>query len=108
MAFEVRLSPRAIADAESAYLWLKKQNQEFADDWFQGLSDALASLEQLPARCPVAPESQELDREVHQLLYRKSKRTTFRILFGISEIEVYVYRIRHTAQQYLSEEEFDT
>lgn len=106
MAFEVSLSPRAIADAEHAYLWFKEQNQTFANEWFQGLSDALASLEQLPARCPVAPESQELDREVRQLLYRKSKKATFRILFGISGEEVFVYRIRHTSQQYLTVEEF--
>lgn len=105
MAFEVSLSPRAIADAENAYLWLKEQNPEFANEWFQGLSDALVSLEQLPARCPIAAESQELDREVRQLLYRKSKRTAFRILFGISGKKVFVYRIRHTSQQYLTEEE---
>ena len=105
MAFEVSLSPRAIADIENVYLWLKEQNPAFANEWFQGLSDALVSLEQLPARCPVAAESQELDREVRQLLYRKSKRTAFRILFGISVNEVFVYRIRHTSQQYLTEEE---
>ncbi len=107
MIFQVSLSPSAIADAEEAYLWLKEQNQEFADAWFNGLTEAINSLEKLPARCPVAPESKELDREVRQLLYRKSKGTSYRILFGLSGAEVYVYRIRHTAQQYLSQEELD-
>lgn len=107
MTFQVKLSPSAIQDAETAYLWLKEQNQTFADTWFQGLSEAITSLEQLPARCPIAPESRQLEREVRQLLYRKSKRTVFRILFGLSETEVYVYRIRHSAQQTLTDEDFD-
>lgn len=102
MVFQVSLSPRAIADVENAYLWFKEQDRAFADEWFQGLAHALASLEQLPARCPLSPESQGLDREIRQLLYRRSKKRTFRILFGISGKEVFVYRIRHTAQQYLT------
>jgi plasmid stabilization system protein ParE len=107
MAYQINLSPSAIADIENAYLWLRSTNKVFADEWFNGLTDAIDSLAALPARCPVAPESKELDREIRQLLFRKSKRTVFRILFEISETEVNIYRIRHTAQQYLSKEDFD-
>ena len=105
MVFRVSLSPSAIADAESAYLWYKQQNQALADAWFNELTEAINSLENFPARCPVAAESKDLDREVRQLIYRKSKGSSYRILFGISESEVYVYRIRHTAQEYLTTEE---
>ncbi|MBE9044331.1 type II toxin-antitoxin system RelE/ParE family toxin [Pleurocapsales cyanobacterium LEGE 10410] len=107
MTFRVKLSPSAIRDAETAYLWLKEQDREFADTWFQGFREAIISLEQLPARCPLAPESRHLEKDVRQLLYRKSKRTVYRILFGISDTEVNVYRIRHSAQQTLTEEDFD-
>ncbi len=105
MVFRVSLSPSAIADAESAYLWYKQQNQALADAWFNELTEAINSLENFPARCPVAAESMDLDREVRQLIYRKSKGSSYRILFGISDSEVYVYRIRHTAQEYLTTEE---
>ncbi len=105
MVFQVSLSPSAIADAESAYLWYKQQNQALADAWFNELTEAINSLENFPARCPVAAESKDLDREVRQLIYRKSKGSSYRILFGISDSEVYVYRIRHTAQEYLTTEE---
>ncbi len=105
MVFRVSLSPSAIADAESAYLWYKQQNQALADAWFNELTEAINSLENFPARCPVAAESKDLDREVRQLIYRKSKGSSYRILFGISDSEVYVYRIRHTAQEYLTTEE---
>jgi plasmid stabilization system protein ParE len=73
MAFRVSLSPSAIADAESAYLWYKEQNQQFADAWFNDLAQAITSLENFPTRCPVAPESKDLEREIRQLLYQKSK-----------------------------------
>ena len=72
MVFRVSLSPSAIADAESAYLWYKQQNQALADAWFNELTEAINSLENFPARCPVAAESKDLDREVRQLIYRKS------------------------------------
>lgn len=83
----------------------KTTHQEFADAWFEGLTLAINSLETLPARCPIAPESKELDREVRQLIYKKSKGSSYRILFGISGSQVYIYRIRHTAQQYVTKEE---
>ncbi|MBE9082840.1 type II toxin-antitoxin system RelE/ParE family toxin [Tolypothrix sp. LEGE 11397] len=107
MIFQVNVSPPAIADIENIYLWLKAQNSTFADQWFNELTQAIDSLEQLPARCPLAPESQELDREVRQLLCRTSKKMIVRILFGIAGSQVSVYRVRHTSQQYLSKEDFD-
>jgi plasmid stabilization system protein ParE len=107
MIFQVNVSPSAMADIENIYLWLKEQNSTFSEQWFNELIEVIDSLAQLPIRCPLAPESQELDIEVRQLLYRKSKRMIVRILFGISGSQVSVYRIRHTSQQYLSKEDFD-
>jgi hypothetical protein len=57
-----------MADIENAYLWLQSTNKGFADEWFNVLADAINSLSNLRARCPVAPESKELDREIRQLL----------------------------------------
>ncbi|MBD2300029.1 type II toxin-antitoxin system RelE/ParE family toxin [Nostoc sp. FACHB-87] len=107
MEFRVDISPLALADAENAYLWIREQDSDLADKWFDGLLDAIDSLERFPARCPVTPESEELGMEIRQLLYGKSKRFRYRILFGISETEVNIYRIRHTAQQYLTKDDVE-
>lgn len=107
MEFCVSISPSALADAETAYLWMRERDLEIADQWFDGLLNAINSLERLPARCPIAPESEELGMEIRQLLYGKSKRFCYRILFGISQTEVNVYRIRHTSQQYLTEDDIE-
>ncbi|UKO96034.1 type II toxin-antitoxin system RelE/ParE family toxin [Nostoc sp. UHCC 0870] len=107
MEFRISISPSALADAEAAYLWIRERDPQMADKWFNGLLDAIDSLKHLPARCPTAPESEELGIEIRQLLYGKSKRFRYRILFGISETEVNIYRIRHTAQRYLTDDDIE-
>jgi len=108
MEFCVNISPSALADAETAYLWIRERDPEMADKWFIGLLNAVNSLEHFPSRCTVAPESEELGMEIRQLLYGKSKRFRYRILFEISGTAVNVYRIRHSAQQYLTEEDIES
>ena len=41
MTFQVQITKAAAVQIEAAYLWLKKQNREFADQWFRGLMNAL-------------------------------------------------------------------
>lgn len=95
-----------MADAENALLWIRTESPDKAAVWFKGLLEAVFSLEQLPERCPIAPESRSFLIEVRQLLYGK-RRQQYRILFGISidpatgEDVVSIYRIRHGAQQHL-------
>lgn len=56
MAYRVDLSISALRDAENAYLWLREQAPEKADDWYRGLLEAVYSLENFPNRCPLAPK----------------------------------------------------
>ncbi|WP_277884064.1 hypothetical protein [Nostoc sp. FACHB-280] len=44
MEFRVDISPLALADAENAYLWIREQDSDLADKWFDGLLDAIHSL----------------------------------------------------------------
>lgn len=108
MAYRVDISPPALADAESAYLWIKERAPEKAGEWYEGLLEAVFSLENLPTRCALAPESQEFSIEIRQLLYGK-RGSVYRILFGVSydpetqENVVRIYRIRHSAQRNLKD-----
>ena len=87
MAYRVDLSLPALADAEDAYLWIKYRSPESAGDWYEGLMQVVFSLENFPARCVIAPESEELGIEVRQLLYG-NKSNLYRILFSIEEEEI--------------------
>jgi plasmid stabilization system protein ParE len=107
MIYQVSITTLAFRDADNAYQWFRASNEQFANEWFNGLIEAIDTLQQLPSRCALAPESKEFDREIRQLLYKKSKTNCYRIIFGIVESNVIIYRIRHTSQQYLSKEGFD-
>ncbi len=107
MAYQVKIAPSALADIEAVFLWLKERSPEAADRWQNGLIGTILSLETLPGRCALAPESEELGRDVRQLLYGKG-RIRYRILFEMIGTEtVQVYRLRHGARESLGREEFD-
>lgn len=108
MAYRVDISIPALQDAESAFLWIRDFNLETAKSWYEGLLEAIFSFEASPHRCPTAPESEMLGREIKQLLYGK-RNQTYRIFFEILENEkvVRIYRIRHSSRNWLSKEDFD-
>lgn len=104
MAYRVDISPSALQDAEDAYLWIKKRAPMRAGAWYEGLLEAIYGLERMPARCPIAPESEDLGLTIRQLLYG-------RILFAIGcddstgEDVVRIFRIRHSARLKATPEE---
>lgn len=109
MAFLVEISPSALLDAETAFLKKQKEDPINADDWFNGLLDAVYSLEQFPNRCPLAPEGREMGIELRNLLYNKTHRIFF-VVVDEGESEdvdgvVQVLRIRHYRQAPLTEED---
>ena len=101
MSYEVFTSETAEAEAEEAYLWLNRLSPKFAGRWYDGLLDAVATLDTFPNRCPLAPENDDFpDSEVRQLIYRNG-RTIYRILFCVIEPNlVRVLHIRHSARRY--------
>jgi len=87
-------------------LKLREHNPAYAEQWFRGLMNAIASLQEKPLRCAIAPENEAFSEEVRQLLYGKS-RNTYRILFTIRDDTVYVLYVRHSSQALLKADEVD-
>ncbi len=106
MAFQVRLTQMAKAEIDSAYSWLRERNPVYADKWFRELMDTIATLQEKPLRCALAPENDALAEEIRQLIYGKS-RNKYRILFVIREDTVFVLHVRHSSQAPLRGEEVD-
>lgn len=96
MTFTVLIMPAAEAELQEAYDWLVLQTPQHGPIWFNTLLDAILSLEKMPARCPVAPESTEQE-SVRQLVHG-DKRYAYRILFTIRGSNVLVLHIRHAAR----------
>jgi plasmid stabilization system protein ParE len=95
MDFRVELSDQAQRDIAAIYDWLRSQQAgEASERWFVALREAIASLTNLPSRCPVAPENRDSPVEVRQLLYGRRPHV-YRILFAIEGKAVQVLHIRH-------------
>jgi plasmid stabilization system protein ParE len=100
MKYPVDVTDLADGEAEKAYLWMLERSPEGAARWWNGLEAAILSLEEMPARCPLAPENDDFEEEIRELLYGK-RQHRYRVLFTIREQTVVVLHIRHGAMEYL-------
>ena len=91
-------------DIADAHLWLSERNPEAADKWFDRIYETIGSLEIFPERCPLAPESKYLNREIREILHGR-RQHKYRILFIVTEHKVHVLHVRHGARLALGETE---
>jgi plasmid stabilization system protein ParE len=112
MAFRVEIQPQAFEDLDSIAGYIKTRSSfRAAEKWFNGMMDDIASLKEMPERCAVAPESEELESEVRILLHGRRNRT-YKIYFSIdrknkTEGVVSVFHIRHWARKPLIDEDLE-
>ena len=108
MNYRIEISSIAEAEADSAFLQLSQISSSVkASQWYAGLLEAIASLSQMPKRCPLARENEHFSQELRQLLYgrgRNSYRVIFTILAGEDISTVRILHIRHAYQQTIGED----
>jgi plasmid stabilization system protein ParE len=75
---KVEITALAEADLAAIYQRIWEDSPTRAAEWRGGLLQAAQALEQLPLRCPLAPESGAA-LEIRQLLYGR-----YRVLFTIT------------------------
>ena len=98
MAYQVVLVDSAKADANQIFDRVTAQAPIRGPQWFAELMDCLYSLEELPARCPLAREAAAAKREILCLHFGKRPHV-YRILYEIEESRqtVWILHIRHGA-----------
>lgn len=100
--FELLLTEPARRDMEAAFTWwAEHRSAEQAARWYDGIANAIFSLQQMPQRCAAAPETQLLEQGIRQLPYGLGQRPTHRIVFTIDGNTVVILRVRHVAQDAL-------
>jgi len=92
--YGVIVQPRAERDIEQAYQYLLKRAPATADRWLDGISEAILSLEEMPSRCALAPESVHVSRVVRHLMHGD-----YRIIFLVQQRHVRVLTVRHAARK---------
>ena len=100
MAYRVEITKSAETQLEELYLWLVERAPSQGAAWFNGLEQAILSLDQFPKRCRIAPESFDSDHPVRVLDYGRSP-YVYRVFFTIDERAnvVRVVHIRRGARQ---------
>jgi len=96
MAYRVNLTARAGRDLEQLFEDIHARDSRAALAWYEGLKEAILSLQGHPQRCPVAPE----DKRLRHLLYGHKPhiyRVIYRILEGPKQVEI--LHIRHGARR---------
>lgn len=95
MKCRVIIESRAVADLNSHVEWIENQGAPLnAERWMEIILEAIQSLAEMPARCPLAPENGWLGLEIRQHVV-----ASHRILFTIDSRTVRVLHIRHAARR---------
>ena len=102
--FKVIILPSAESDIGDAYEWIAERDAEAAIAWYDRHCDIIDSLESLPLRCPVAPESKFFNTEIREIFHGR-RQHRYQILFTVSNDTVYVLHVRHGARLRLGEDE---
>lgn len=89
--FVVQYSPRSKQDLQESYDWgVDNWGREDTDNWVRQMDELIRKrLSLMPLACSLAPEDSDFDFELRQLVIHR-----YRILFTISENNVFVLRIR--------------
>ena len=104
MKYRVLIEPPARDNIDEACLWIAERNPSAAVKWFNGLEQAIQTLEDFPHRFPLAGESKAFDVEIRQLVYGK-RVGAYRVLFTIAEDAVHVLHVRHGRRRRLRRRE---
>ena len=104
MAYPVSLTARAQRDLALLYREVNAGRSAAARKWYEGLRNAILSLESHPNRCPVTPEAPKL----RHLLYGK-KPHVYRVIYRVLEKpkQVDVLHIRHGARRKITASHLD-
>ena len=110
MAFDVLITDEADADLDSIADYLtRKDGRAAARKWFASIITSIESLKEMPARCAMAPEADDLNAEVRIRLHGRGTRT-YKIYYEIrsptaSAGTVRVLSVRHWPRKPLGDDE---
>ena len=92
--YEVIVQPRAEREIRETHRFLATTSPASAERWLNDLSKAILSLEEMPERCPLAPEAPRFRQRIRHLVHDHH-----RILFIVAGRHVRVLTVRHTARK---------
>jgi plasmid stabilization system protein ParE len=97
MTYRVIVPPGAEAEIANAVTWIAEHSPLAASRWLESIRQAISTLSEMPARCPIAGDDFGSEVIVRQLFYGR-RRNRYRILFTVKGDTVQILRVRHGAR----------
>lgn len=94
MSFTVVTLPEAEANFETIFAYIVDRSQRGAYAWANAFDDAFRKLAVNPSVYGLAPESSEVDLDVHQLVFKTRRGNPYRLLYTVRGDHVFVMAIR--------------
>lgn len=91
--YNVEITPAAERDVEEIWTYIANDSPENATVFIMRLEDQIDTLEQLPERCSLIPENEQLGTSYRHLPYG-----VYRTIFRVAGKTVYILRIIHGAR----------
>ncbi len=106
MTFRIRYTSRARRDIHDAVnWWAENRSHDQAERWFNEIHSAIASRAHDPERFALSPETDLLETDVRELHFGVRGKPTHRVVFTVQSGSVIILRVRHHAQQDLTEDD---
>lgn len=104
MAYKVLLSAPAERDIKEAAGFIAANSTEAASKWLDGLQETIQTLEEMPVRHALIPETATLGMPYRSLPY-----FSHRVIYRVDEAraQVFVVRVYHGARKPLQNEDVE-
>jgi plasmid stabilization system protein ParE len=91
--YRVEITRTAELDIKEIFHYIAADSASAAKNWAIEIERQIDTLERLPLRCPVIPESRELGKEYRHIIYGN-----YRTVFRIDGARVVIMRVIHSAR----------
>jgi plasmid stabilization system protein ParE len=108
MTYRVQPTAQAEADIDRIFAWLSERSPDGARRWYEAFLDGVQRLESSPISFALAPEDDEFDEDLRQLLFRTRRGRTYRALFVVRGDVVHILCVRGPGERPIKPEDIET
>jgi len=107
MTYRIVVQPVAADDVRQLFLWIAERSPEGAVRWYRQWLKVIEFLQRNPLVYGLAPESDYIEAEIRQVLFRTRQGRTYRALFSIDGEIVRILHVRGPGQAPVERDELE-
>src|SRR6266852_7282190 len=101
MSPPLRIVERARSDVDHIFNWLVHRSIQGAISWYLVFLQTVEKIVESPESFSEAPESHPLRRPLRHALFKTRRCRVYRIVFEVSETDIFILRVRGPGQNRL-------